>query len=61
MLLIYVVNVVVNINPWIVCIVYKVVDIVFNNTPLFLIIFVASEAQRIFVKEKKFINRLQFS
>ena len=38
MLLIYVVNVVVNINPWIV---YKVVDIVLINDLLFLIIFVA--------------------
>ena len=41
MLLIYVVNVVVNINPWIVNIVYKVVDIVLINDLLFLIIFVA--------------------
>ena len=41
MLLIYVVNVVVNINPWIVNIVYKVLDIVLINDLLFLIIFVA--------------------
>ena len=51
MLLIYVVNVVVNINPWIVNIVYKVVDIVLINDLLFFNIFVASKAQRIFVKK----------
>ena len=51
MLLIYVVNVVVNVNPWIVNIVYKVVDIVLINDLLFLIIFVASATQRIFVKK----------
>ena len=52
MLLIYVVNVVVNINPWIVNIVYKVVDIVLSNDLLFLNIFVASEASVFLYKEK---------
>ena len=41
MLLIYVVSVVVNNNPCIVDIVYKVVEIVLTNVPLFLNIFVA--------------------
>ena len=41
MLLIYVVSVVVNNNPCIVDIVYKVVEIVLTNVPLFLNIVVA--------------------
>ena len=59
MLLIYVVNVVVNINPWIVNIVYKVVDIVLINDLLFLIIFVAI-AEGVFLYKKKLFSPLFF-
>ena len=51
MLLIYVVNVVVNINPWIVYIVDKVVDIVLINDLLFLIIFLTRIASVFLYKE----------